>query len=813
MFNSKLKVSMNNLKCSEDMVSVNGIRDAKLVEAMRRYTEGANVLLSEIYERLVKDEHWHTSFAESLMQKKLAKLLQTSSKLNDFEGNEEAKESNRKLLEEVMYSNGKCYDASCFLFLAYGAYRMRMNMEQPELLSEIESYMISSCEIDWNEISEEDVLKLYYCSCSDKSDSFIGSRQEIRIRLQDKVCYSPYNDQLINRSCQILFDSNRLCYVLHSVEKMLGHYDTQILWGKEGEEWSALGGRKMDAVYLSWNDSSVEHLDTAIREALDSLNENGVILLQDMNDYLASEECLEMRKYLVEENLIEAIYPGVDDLIPAGYVIAKKKLISGVFVKETWVGHNEPNPYKKEFTREFKTTELRGLGYSFSSGDLLSSLDYARLGERNYRLRDLLAVYEEKDRPELMEGTSVKVFRYKNFPSLPDLECAVDGLDTDENVKGMYRVVSPVLIMGAVFDEPKLAYVNASEEVPVYVSRSFLVYSVKEDVIDPHYFSCLLGNGLLKRYFDMNRDILQSCWTCGGPDGLYEDPGLPEKILLMSESIPVPVSKEVQQLKVREMSLLMQTVSEREAAQKKIAEQKEWLNEQHIRNVKHRLSDQLLPVHLGLNQLIRFLNQTDGVVHASDIISRSLNQNVETFLNSIFVQVQEMENTVKELTEFRSLGNSMETVNVSKMLQEYQAKSLRAKLQANLQLNIQDEDLEIRISRKGLTEVLDCLIENAIRHGFRDSARMDYCVRIDVSVTGNGMCRLGVANNGRAMSERAKEIYFERGSYAGDTGHSGIGGARVREITEAMGGQVNLSCNNEHEYPVQVELLFPVLNR
>ena len=117
---------------------------------------------------------------------------------------------------------------------------------------------------------------------------------------------------------------------------------------------------------------------------------------------------------------------------------------------------------------------------------------------------------------------------------------------------------------------------------------------------------------------------------------------------------------------------------------------------------------------------------------------------------------------------------------------------------------------KIEISRTALTDMLDNIVGNAVRHGFVKEGDNEYIISFEMEITNNGMCRLSISNNGKPMSERAKDIYFERGAFAGPTGHTGIGGAIVKGVCDQFNGNVFISENEK--YPVVIVVEFPVLN-
>ena len=106
-------------------------------------------------------------------------------------------------------------------------------------------------------------------------------------------------------------------------------------------------------------------------------------------------------------------------------------------------------------------------------------------------------------------------------------------------------------------------------------------------------------------------------------------------------------------------------------------------------------------------------------------------------------------------------------------------------------------------------ELLDNIVGNAVRHGFIGN-RNDYLLQVSIEVTDNRMCEIAIANNGEPMSERARTTFFEQGSFAGPTGHTGIGGFRIYDICDKAGGEAILPYSKEG-FPVVICVKFPLV--
>lgn len=100
-------------------------------------------------------------------------------------------------------------------------------------------------------------------------------------------------------------------------------------------------------------------------------------------------------------------------------------------------------------------------------------------------------------------------------------------------------------------------------------------------------------------------------------------------------------------------------------------QQKEWLNEAHIRNCKHRLSNDILPIHMDVDRLGKFIAASTDGVKLSSIIGLATQQTVENLLKGLTDSIHKIEKDIKELTEIKSDGEQPEILEVELLVRKY----------------------------------------------------------------------------------------------------------------------------------------------
>lgn len=106
-----------------------------------------------------------------------------------------------------------------------------------------------------------------------------------------------------------------------------------------------------------------------------------------------------------------------------------------------------------------------------------------------------------------------------------------------------------------------------------------------------------------------------------------------------------------------------------------------------------------------------------------------------------------------------------------------------------------EEEGTILANETALTIMMDCLLDNANRHGFHKTKSPDNKVKIHLDRTTLGdenAVIISVGNNGKPMPKNFSiDDYITSGKFGTDTGRSGLGGSHVFKIVSTMGGTLD----------------------
>ena len=106
-----------------------------------------------------------------------------------------------------------------------------------------------------------------------------------------------------------------------------------------------------------------------------------------------------------------------------------------------------------------------------------------------------------------------------------------------------------------------------------------------------------------------------------------------------------------------------------------------------------------------------------------------------------------------------------------------------------------EKENTILANETALAIMMDCLLDNANRHGFQKTKSPDNKVKIclDQAMIGNeNSVIIAVGNNGKPMpKDFSIDDYIASGKFGTATGRSGLGGNHVYKIVSAMGGTLD----------------------
>lgn len=429
---------------------------------------------------------------------------------------------------------------------------------------------------------------------------------------------------------------------------------------------------------------------------------------------------------------------------------------------------------------------------------------------------------------EVQGGIYGRIFTEKNFAKdWNSIYVHPSELDYGISENGMRKIVSPTLVMAS--HSSMMAFVLASEEDPVFICSGFkrtqnlgyiLLFGLRPS-LDPDYVFYMSK-------YDSWTSISHGIGEIGGfwgdswkDVGVVFDDGLDDLGAITAESVfrsanialiaPIEVPPiSVQKQRIADAMAMEKMLQEKMAEKERKFQQKEWLNEAHIRNSKHRLSNEVMPIRMSIERLQNFFEKHPDGVNLSDVIGEMTNQSVKDLLEDLSCSVKNIEIEIENLTKSEQAGEPEQELNVAHSLSIYFDKiASKYPISFNVEKIGFEKELNIKISPKAFMELLDNIVGNAVRHGFIGN-RNDYLLQVSIDVTDNGMCEIAIANNGEPMSERARETFFEQGSFAGPTGHTGIGGYRIYDICDKAGGEV-MNPYSKQGFPVVICVKFPLV--
>lgn len=430
------------------------------------------------------------------------------------------------------------------------------------------------------------------------------------------------------------------------------------------------------------------------------------------------------------------------------------------------------------------------------------------------------------------EETNGKIFQLDDFAKdWNSIYVYPSHLDSGIVTKGMRKVTKPTLVLAS--HKSSMAFIMASNENPIFLFSSFqrinsfgyiLLFELKPQILPDYIYYMGKYDSWLRitkeidewdKYRNVYSDNIFWGWkdvgTCSF-DGISENRLKSEDVFfssMLDYKIFVPTLS-VQKQRIDDAKSIEKTFHDKIAEDKRKFEQKEWLNEAHIRNSKHRLSNEIMPLQMAVERLYKFFQNNSDGVKLSDIIGKSTNQNVDSLLNDMLISVDNIGHEIESLTKTENIGDSEQIINVSKFLSDY-CDTVETKYVHLFKVEKIGFDAccQIKISPKSFLELLDNVVGNAVRHGFIKKTN-DYLIQMSIEVLDDKICQISIANNGEPMWERAKSTYFEQGSFAGPTGHTGIGGYRIFEICNKANGEV-LAPYSKKDFPVVISMKFPIM--
>lgn len=706
-----------------------------------------------------------------------------------------------------------CIEQDFTLALLFMSWKERFASENTSDAAIIDSYILHELAIDSDKICAQ-VLKDFYTEylCLNKRWHVLHYKDELNHIISsydgwDGKDALEIDTDFFGKSTKII--TKKVDYLVLKVLRDLTGTETEVYRFKDMSQVPDENSfRTIVAKLSSCKDQSFDGIMGFFNSLVARANKIcGRIILIDSERLLASDSMYEFRKKMIEESLLE-IHIGGSSLFADIYILRAHSAAENVlfnFVN----AHQHSAAVSDNFLtlhNKLSKSDVESIDYNFSAtSDLLT-------GQKGiaYSFRDLFSVPKTGVEEKKISGV-FHVFQMKDMPH--DFVGAVKNwADLDEiEISGSFNVLTESKLVFFIGDEKiQCCYIEASSEHPVIVGRQFAVLDLNTEILCPEYMQALCAKGTLEKVFDgefMKREQFRYTDCDYDPYVGEEFFYTPEKkILSISTMIQIP-SLEMQRKEILDAQFINASAVEREKALEMLLAEKTWLNEEHIRNIKHRIGNELLPIKNDIDAMVKLLARHPEGITLDTI--RGKDEKVSEILDRLTRCISRVNESLQDLTRTVDKGN-LKPVDIVGSVQDF-VKDIANNQTFKADLKVPCESININGSKNMINSILRNIVDNAIRHGFVDKSRDDYAIEFAIGKDGNGNCVLDVKNNGTPMSELARDSYFKRGSVAGTTGHSGIGGADVKDTANAMGGDVTLPVN-EDGWSVCVRISLPIFN-
>ena len=379
--------------------------------------------------------------------------------------------------------------------------------------------------------------------------------------------------------------------------------------------------------------------------------------------------------------------------------------------------------------------------------------------------------------------TKGKVFTADNFAKDWDSIYVIPSELSDGvvNNKTFRKVDRKALILDA--KNPRMAYVVASQDNPVfvpvvpfsitgddtYVPKGFLVFSLDFSCLLPEFVFCLCRKGIVWEKLINSREY--------GPY-IYGD-ATREECFLRNWNDPFL------RLELPSLSQQRERIAEFRAEEKYLDDIVASKERKMLKKTSSDLNHMMGTPYIRINNALELLSQDVDDKGKSRIkyirdnfgyIKRLIEMNGANFNDYPKAKVKIVDFMKRYIQGWENYGSKTFSIEF-----------------------YYDGDFEgentILANETTLAIMMDCLLDNANRHGFHKMSSPDNKVKIhlDRTTIGNeNAVIIAVGNNGKPMpKDFSIDDYITSGKFGTDTGRSGLGGSHVYKIVSSMDGTLD----------------------
>jgi type I restriction enzyme M protein len=233
-----------------------------------------------------------------------------------------------------------------------------------------------------------------------------------------------------------------------------------------------------------------------------------------------------------------------------------------------------------------------------------------------------------------------------------------------------------------------------------------------------------------------------------------------------------------------------------------------------VKNLKDYLKDKE-----ANEESIRFSEPLYPLFEGEDIESvDKLETTLERIESILIHSIKSLDSTGDIIKADRSRLN-LEKIKIKDFLEEIQqmyAQEAFFRIQIEVEEDEKGKEIPIytQIDKTQVTTIFTNLVDNAIRHGFTTKDKK-YTVQFRVGLSSDQQEVIIIyKNDGQAFPDNFSfEDFIGYGNYAGETGHSGIGGYLIHQIIDNHNGNISYRTKIDRRDPfkVQFEITLPIL--
>jgi type I restriction enzyme M protein len=567
-----------------------------------------------------------------------------------------------------------------------------------------------------------------------------------------------------------------------------------------------------------------------VQHAIYHLKENGKAAILLSNGSLSSRVESQMRKNIIDADLVEAIISLPSQLfsntsIPASIWLLNKhkaKKDKVLFIDASNLGQLVNRSQRilsdsniLELSKLFESWQKNDLNYKDKIG-FVKSVALSEINNNNFLLAPsryvgikgvndidldnsvMLNNIIEYVRPTRLEPNT----RYKRL-SIKDLAINADSfylkpenLSEGELNPNYRELKNNVLLLSRLGSKIKPTYFKSSQDQLAYTSSGIYAFKVDLNKVSLEYLIAELHKDYIKKQIENFRK--------GG--------GIPfiRKEDLLSVKIKLPQLDKQKEIFEKERELRFKAAAKDLGFEKEIEKLKQ-AQMKDLGSKKHNIMQHLNNVKSSADVLTEMMELNKGILKFDDIIDPRRGVTVE----KRFLRLQEsldkviyyVDNITNELKYDKA-----EIINPAKFIKECKERGIQNKLFSveNIVESATFEGREplISISKNDFEEVYNNLLENAINHGFVDKNK-SYIFRVTIAYIDDYL-EINFVNNGKPFPKGIAQKIGVKGEKAGATAGTGIGLWKVTEIAKHFDCKLEVFDEPLSEFPVGFKFKFNI---